>query len=279
MILVDVGHLLAEGGKAYCGVTRRSQVRCDYQGAANALETLCRTHGGLPTLRSYWYDGAPDQVPTQDHLSIAALPRVKLRLGRLVKRKRGVEQKGVDSLIVHDMITLAYERAVSTMYLLAGDEDLREGVAAAQRLGVQVLLLGIPAKTPNQSLPLIRESDEHILIEPTVLRGYFTGAGYDPGVLAPLASEAEADPTAALSLFGARFAEEWLSAADTTQAGELFARRPKIPQELDVQLILGAEEAVGLSLRGQEDLRRALRAAFWNEVAEGVKTRSDVRDE
>jgi uncharacterized LabA/DUF88 family protein len=83
-----------------------------------------------------------------------------------------VQQKGVDSLIVHDLITLAHERAVATIYLLAGDEDLREGVAAAQRLGVQVILLGIPTKSPNQSLPLIREADEHVLLEPMILRQF-----------------------------------------------------------------------------------------------------------
>ncbi len=71
---------------------------------------------------------------TPDHQAIADLPRVKLRLGRLVPRKSGLEQKGVDSLIVHDLITLAQERAVETMFLLAGDEDMCEGVAAAQRL-------------------------------------------------------------------------------------------------------------------------------------------------
>ena len=84
--------------------------------------------------------GTGDALLAADSLDqqvIAGLPRVKLRLGRLVARKGGVEQKGVDSLIVHDLITLVHERAAATMFLLAGDEDLREGVAAAQHLGVQ----------------------------------------------------------------------------------------------------------------------------------------------
>jgi uncharacterized LabA/DUF88 family protein len=266
VILVDVGYLLAEGGKAYCGEHRRSQVRCDYGGVSEALESLCRTQSELPLLRSYWYDGATDYVPTSDHLAIAELSRVKLRLGRLVTRRRGVVQKGVDSLIVHDMITLSHERAVAAIYVLAGDEDLREGVAAAQRLGVQVVVLGIPARSPNQALPLIREADEHILLEPQVLRQFFNRAGYQPGAEAPLAAEAEEDPLAAIGRFGEEFAREWLAGVDLPQAGELLAHEPRIPQELDVQMIIGAEEALGRSLRGEQELRHALRAAFWSEI-------------
>lgn len=266
VILVDVGYLLAEGGKAYCGDYRRSQVRCDYREVSVALEDLCRTHSGLALLRSYWYDGATDYVPTSDHLAIAELPRVKLRLGRLVTRRRGVVQKGVDSLIVHDMITLSHERAIAAIYVLAGDEDLREGVAAAQRLGVQVVVLGIPAQNPNQALPLIREADEHVLLEPQVLRQHFNRAGYQPGVEAPLAAEAEDDPEAAIGKFGEEFAGDWLAGVDLPQVGELLVHEPRIPQELDVQMIVAAEEALGRSLRGEQELRHALRAAFWNQI-------------
>jgi uncharacterized LabA/DUF88 family protein len=273
VILVDVGYLLAEGGKAYLGVPKRSGVRCDYGEVATALEELCREHSGVPLLRSYWYDGAPDYVPTPDHLTIAELPRVKLRLGRLVTRRREVVQKGVDSLIVHDMITLAHERAVTSIHVLAGDEDLREGVAAAQRLGVQVVLLGIPARNPNQALPLIREADEHVLLEAPVLQGFFHAAGYQPGVEAPRAGEAEEDPVAAVSKFGEDFAREWLARTDVAQIGELLALEPRIPQELDVQLIVAAEEALGRPLRGDQPLRRALRASFWSEI----KRRADDR--
>jgi hypothetical protein len=74
-------------------------------------------------LRVYWYDGAPDAIPLSDHLAIAKLTNVKLRLGRLT---RG-EQKGVDWLIIRDLMTLARERAIATALLVSGDEDLREG--------------------------------------------------------------------------------------------------------------------------------------------------------
>jgi uncharacterized LabA/DUF88 family protein len=272
---VDVGYLLAEGGKAYCGVTKRSQVHCRYADVAYALEALARAHSELPLLRAYWYDGAPDYVPTQDHLAIASLPRVKLRLGRLVTERRGVRQKGVDSLIVHDLITLAHERAVSTVYLLAGDEDIREGVAAAQRFGVQVILLGIRTRKPNQSLPLIRESDEHVFLDDNAFSLLFEPAGYRPDAEAPLASEAEADPRAAIADVAQKFAAQWAQGAGSDEAAELLAHEPRIPRELDTQLILAAEEALGLSLREKQELRHVMRAAFWAELkraAAGVAT-------
>jgi uncharacterized LabA/DUF88 family protein len=268
VVLVDVGYLLAEGGKAYVGVGKRSQIRCSYAEVMTELEDLARTASSLPLLRAYWYDGAPDYVPTQDHLTIASLPRVKLRLGRLVRRKKGPEQKGVDSLIVHDLITLAHERAVSTVFLLAGDEDIREGVAAAQRLGVQVVLLGIPTKTPNQSDPLIREADEVIMLDALTFKGHFQRAGVEPGTTeeGPLSTEAATDPDSAVAKVGESFAAAWASAADPSEIAELLARAPEIPRELDVQLLIAAEEAVGFSLKGNQPLRHALRAAFWNEL-------------
>ena len=92
-----------------------------------------------PVLRSYWYDGACDAIPTLAQLSVAELANVKLRLGRL----SGGKQKGVDALIYRDLMTLARERAIATAFLLAGDEDLREGVVAAGDMGVRVVVLGI----------------------------------------------------------------------------------------------------------------------------------------
>jgi hypothetical protein len=199
------------------------------------------------------------------------------------RRKGAVEQKGVDSLIVPDLITLAHERAVATIFLLAGDEDLREGVAAAQRLGVQVVLIGIPTSRPNQSDPLMREADEVLLLDEQVLSTHFTRAGVEPGEEeeGPLTAEAREDPAAAVGKAGETFALAWADAADFADVAELLARAPEIPKQLDVQLLLAAEEAVGRSLRGEQPLRHALRAAFWETLknrarADGDASRDDT---
>lgn len=59
-------------------------------------------------------------------------------------------------------MTLARERAISDAFLLSGDEDLREGVRAAQDMGVRVTLIGIEAQGDkwNQSKQLVNEADE-----------------------------------------------------------------------------------------------------------------------
>lgn len=129
-VFVDAGYLLAEGGSVSLGTKERRQIRCNFPGLISALETLVQEHCRLPGLRTYWYDGAKDRIATPEHQTIANLPRVKIRLGRLTAHG----QKGVDALIYHDIMTLARERAIAVAYLVAGDEDLREGVAVAQQM-------------------------------------------------------------------------------------------------------------------------------------------------
>lgn len=78
-LFVDAGHLLAEAGRLCCGTKQRRHVSCDYPVLVTALSELVSAHCQLPILRTYWYDAAPDSLPTQDQLVVADLPRVKLR--------------------------------------------------------------------------------------------------------------------------------------------------------------------------------------------------------
>jgi hypothetical protein len=106
-------------------------------------------------LRIYWYDGT-SAGPSPQHLSLAHLNDVKVRLGFV---NTIGQQKGVDSLIVTDMIELARNRAVSDLVLLSGDEDIRVGVQQAQQWGVRVHLVGIKPSRGSQSLTLLQEAD------------------------------------------------------------------------------------------------------------------------
>jgi NYN domain-containing protein len=177
-VFVDAGYLLAEGGWLCHRTKRRADLACDHTALTDALSRLAREHSELPMLRLYWYDAAPSGIATPEYLRLAVIPNVKVRLGRLVEHR----QKGVDSLIVRDLITLAAERAVVTAYLVGGDEDIREGVAAAQALGVRVVLLGIGGLQANQALSLVGEADERIVLD----RGFWarflraTAAGAPP---------------------------------------------------------------------------------------------------
>jgi uncharacterized LabA/DUF88 family protein len=254
-IFVDAGYLLAAGGGLTCGTTSRSAFKCDYTGLTTKLAGWVEDHNGgrLNCLRTYWYDGAINAVPTGDHERIGGLPYVKVRLGRLIHG----EQKGVDALIYRDLMTLARERAISCAYLLSGDEDLREGVVAAQDMGVQVVLLGIPSSRANQSAALIREADEHVVLPKDHWEEHFSTPSSEPAT----PSEVTATPAEAQTA-GRAFAVAWAKSASLEDLDALLKVQPKIPTELDVALLVEAEKTVG-PLRERQDLKRELRAAFW----------------
>lgn len=108
-------------------------------------------------LRIYWYDGIIGGArPSSEQGLLGHLDDVKLRLGLV---NNSGQQKGVDSLIVTDLIELARLKSISEAILLAGDEDLRIGVQIAQNYGVRVHLLGIKPARGSQSLQLLQEAD------------------------------------------------------------------------------------------------------------------------
>ena len=69
------------------------------------------------------------------------------------------QQKGVDALLVTDLVELARNRAISDAVLISGDEDVRIGVQIAQSFGVRVHLIGIEPSRGNQSRTLMQEAD------------------------------------------------------------------------------------------------------------------------
>ncbi len=257
-IFVDAGYLYAAGGELCCGIRSRQRLQLDAPGINDLLVEIATQSCGLPVLRTYWYDGARDGIPTPTQQAIASLPNVKLRLGRLNVRN---QQKGVDALIYRDLMTLARERAVCEAFLLSGDEDLREGVRAAQDQGVRVTVVGIPpvSQDHNQSRELVFEADEVIQLRRDDLQKVITKS--------PVAPRPNAeDTTRSVDDLGQRFAEIWLSGATEADIASLKAARPRIPKALDAELFRFAEQSLGISLRGQESARRQLRRSFWNAI-------------
>ena len=151
-VFVDAGYLFAQGSSLLAGSKlARGEVVIDHAKVAEALTQFAERVSRLPLLRIYWYDGT-SSGPTAQHIALAYLPGVQVRLGLV--NSMG-EQKGVDSPIVTDMITLAQNRAMAEAVLLSGDEDLRVGVQQAQELGVRVHLLGIKPSRGSQSVFLL----------------------------------------------------------------------------------------------------------------------------
>lgn len=150
---------MASTAELLTGSPARSGIDAEYGKLVVALsDEAGRRVPGAALLRVYWYDATLGGVVTAEMAEIGELPNVKLRLGRLVPRGETVEQKGVDSRLVRDLIVLAHDRAITTAVVLAGDEDLVEGVAEAQERGVRVVGLGVPGQ--NRSRRLVQELDE-----------------------------------------------------------------------------------------------------------------------
>lgn len=156
-VFVDAGYLFASGSVLLMGEKlTRGELYLDHEQVLTALKDLAERVTGARLLRIYWYDGT-SSGPTAQQLSLAYCRNLKLRLGFV---NTAGQQKGVDSLIVTDMITLARNRAMDYAVLLSGDEDVRVGVQQAQEWGVRVHLLGIAPATTNQSAFLVQEADD-----------------------------------------------------------------------------------------------------------------------
>lgn len=261
-VFVDAGYLFASGGLLCHNTRKRGELALDEVELLSWLSREAEAHAKVDVLRTYWYDGARSGIPTESQKRIAARPGVKLRLGRV---NGAGQQKGVEALIYRDLITLATERAITDAYLLSGDEDLREGVKAAQDRGVRVTLIGIPAPSGfNQSSEeLCWEVDDQLTLDRDDLSGFLS-------LIATPTPPADAQPQSSPSAAGAAFAATWLSSSDHAAAAALLAERPRIPTPLDAELMRSAESAMQVSLRTDQASKREVRRAFWEAIASGI---------
>jgi uncharacterized LabA/DUF88 family protein len=156
-IFVDAGYLFAQGSVSLLGRnTPRTQLKLDEAEIIKQLKPLALGQSdGVQLLRVYWYDGARSG-PTVEHLAIANMPDVKLRLGSI---NSAGEQKEVDSLLVTDLIDLARNQAICDATVVAADTDVRIAVQIAQTFGVRVHLVGIEPSRASQSPALRQEAD------------------------------------------------------------------------------------------------------------------------
>lgn len=264
-LFVDAGYLYAEGGKLCCGTPSRLGFTLDVADFNLMLRRLASEHCGLNPLRTYWYDGAREGIRTTVHQEIAALPNVKLRLGGI--NQQG-QQKGVDALVYRDLMTLAHAHAISDAFILAGDEDVREGVRTAQDQGVRVTVIGIdsPFEAANQSRELMFEADEIITLTRETIDPFFTA------ITQPAPAEPQTAGSVSVSDVGASFAGQWLRDAAESEFQELLAQRPRIPRSLDIELLRHTEHVLGISLAEDDAAKRSLRRAFWDTVTSGFPT-------
>lgn len=268
-IFVDAGYLFAQGSTALTGSKKpRYTLKLNETAAVAELVAVANNKSAASRLlRIYWYDGASSSSSlTTEHATLAHTDYIKLRLGMM--NSQG-EQKGVDSLIVTDLIELARNRAITDAVLLSGDEDVRIGVQIAQSFGVRVHLLGIIPSRGSQSQQLLREADTTMEWDAATVGKFLSlkpatapmpaALGLTPvqarNVQAPL-------PPAVVKSLEAVAAEmlAQLDAEDIANLHTFWTIQSGLPSEYDGRLIARGRAAIGRDLSIEE--RRHIRQYF-----------------
>jgi hypothetical protein len=138
-LFVDAGYALGDGALAVHGTRHRDSVSWDYAGLLKLLAGLARDRTGLPVLRCYWYEATVDSRRTAEHDTLADLPGLKLRLGKVRPGRR----EGVETEIRRDLTTLARNKAVSDVIIVSAEEDLSQVISDVQDQGIRVAILHI----------------------------------------------------------------------------------------------------------------------------------------
>ncbi len=187
-------------------------------------------------------------------------------------------QKGIDSLIVTDLIELARNNAISDAVLLSGDEDVRIGVQIAQTYGVRVHLLGIHPSgynQGNQSRLLRQESDTSTEWHQSDIEAFLAVRHPQGSFRAETDQPADETPNATQQLDSV--ADDFIRARSPAELAALSALdvHDAIPAELDRMLLRGAADVLGRYLDSPE--RHHLRQAARHLATEGPPLADQTR--
>ncbi|MER7847503.1 NYN domain-containing protein [Kitasatospora sp. NPDC096077] len=176
VVLVDAGYLLGAAASLLAGDPSRSKVSVDHTALISALRERAEAETGLPLLRIYWFDAAPDRRPMPEHRRLRVLPRVTVRLGALTRAEGRWVQKGVDAAMHAELSELARNGACADVVLITGDGDLLPGMMTAKEHGVAVHLWALQAADGdfNQSEDLVGEADERRVLDREWIEGSFS---------------------------------------------------------------------------------------------------------
>jgi uncharacterized LabA/DUF88 family protein len=294
-VFVDAGYLFAQGSVSVTGSKQpRHSMVLDAQMVIAKLKALSdECSPGTTLLRIYWYDGMGSYgQPSADQVLLAESDDVKLRLGLI--NSHG-QQKGVDSLIVTDIIELARQKSICDALLVSGDEDIRIGVQIAQSYGVRVHLLGLHPSRSSQSRTLMQESDtthewmpenisEFLTVktkqtDPVVIdnKPGPTSANATPGFAKPASAKVrDEDEASALDAAASQAAQE-LSEPDLRSLKLYWQTDRGIPKDLDKRLLGAARDRLGRNLEPEElkKLRLSYRTAAKKRLATEVLDEMD----
>jgi uncharacterized LabA/DUF88 family protein len=199
--IIDGGFLTAAGAKSL-GVRVEKLDIVLYPLVAWLHQCAERTDSNL--LRAYWYDGISPSTHPKHHEertrfdTYEQVPAIQVRLGHKVERsqpwhsairravrdcgidldefkrhfefKKEYQQKGVDTLIVLDMLRLAQFNAYDTVLLIAGDRDLAGAVRAVQDQGKNVIIAAPQGAGVASELQQL--ADDMLWLQGPILKGF-----------------------------------------------------------------------------------------------------------
>ena len=268
-VFVDAGYFYAQGSQLLAG-ERQSREKCALNIEALHAEIATLASAVAPEarfLRTYWYDGLiRGGVPTSEQTALGRANDIKLRLGMV--NSRG-QQKGVDSLIVIDLVELARNRAVTDAIIIAGDEDIRIGVQLAQNFGVRVHLVGIKPALGSQSPDLVAEADNHIeWDEAIVSKILHLNETKHPTTEAEGKGVDRSFDTMVDDLIASELAKLDVSQRKQT-ADYISANKGALPSELDRPTLAALRDLLGrdLSTDERKKFRQSFRQAIRTEIA------------
>lgn len=265
-IFVDAGYFLRAGADALTSnQTTRNQVRISsVSETVDALRNKSAELSGCNHfLRIYWYDAVHRSGLSTEQKNIAYAAGVKLRLGTL---NQIGQQKGVDSLIVTDIIELARNKAISDAILISGDEDLRIAVQVAQSLGVRVHLLAVGNAKHNVSLDLRMEADAMHILDTSWLSQNLVMENETS--IPSIPNNNEASPNLTLQAAASELTNELLDSLNPEKLQQLknaINADSQIPNEYDRKLIAGTSRKMG-GKRLSGDESRQIRGIFITKV-------------
>lgn len=146
VVLIDAGYLLRQAIEIVSNKASSSRADLDISDPAGLIKVLLDKSrstldlNGKELLRVYWYDGVMANGYTPQQRALVNVDDVQFRAGTI--NGKG-QQKGVDSLIVIDLIELTSHHAICDAVLVTGDSDLAVGIEVAQKRGVRIAVLGV----------------------------------------------------------------------------------------------------------------------------------------
>jgi uncharacterized LabA/DUF88 family protein len=200
--MVDAGYLLRKSIEIVSNKSSKKRTDLVINNPVGLIEMLLKKARstlqleGKELLRVYWYDGVMANGYTPQQQAIINVDDVLFRSGTINTHGH---QKGIDSLIVADLIELASHRSICDAILVTGDADLAVGMEMAQKYGVRIAVIGVEDFTTGvlhqQSFEISSRADRVGMLGPLELASvikYMQGttdsqpmASWPPSVAAP----------------------------------------------------------------------------------------------